>query len=96
MITYGYAKQYQYTGDGTLLIQVRMPSVHGPYNQRDAGGKTIRGYVQDKDLPWFQSVLLPHLPTEGEVVMLSSLDTTSNQWVILGLTGGSYNAGTEL
>ena len=90
MIIYGYAKQYRYSGDGTLQVQVRIPSIHGPYNQSDAGGQTIRNYVRDQDLPYYQSLLLPHLPNEGDVVALTSMDNSANQWLIIGLTGGSY------
>ena len=91
MIVYGYVKQYSYMNDGTLSVQVRVPQIHGPYSQTDAGGKTIRNYVRDEDLPWYPSLLLPHLPNEGEVVMLQSAnDSKSAEYVVLGLTGGSY------
>ena len=94
MIVYGYAKGYKYTGDGTLQIQVRIPSVHGAYVLSDYNGKSVRNYTADADLPWYQSLLLPHLPTEGEVVALCSLDSSPSNWLVIGLTGGSYNAGT--
>lgn len=93
MIVYGYVKGYKYAGDGTMLIQVRIPNIHGAYNISDYGGKPMRNYVSDSDLPWYQSLLLPHTPTEGEVVALSSLDSSSSNWLVIGLTGGSYNAG---
>ena len=93
MIIYGYAKQYRYSGDVTLQVQVRIPSIHGPYNQSDARGQTIRNYVRDQDLPYYQSLLLPHLPNEGDVVALTSMDNSANQWLIIGLTGGSYYSG---
>lgn len=93
MIIFGYAKGYRYSGDGTLYIQVRIPSIHGPYVQQSADGKIVRNYVQDTSLPYYQSILLPHLPNEGEVVALSSLDTSGNQWIVIGLTGGSYSMG---
>ena len=93
MIVYGYAKQYRYSGDGTLYVQVRIPSIHGPYRQEDAQGKQVKTYTRDQDLPYYQSILLPHLPNDGDVVMLTSLDSTANQWVIIGLTGGSYVSG---
>lgn len=93
MIIYGYAKQYRYSGDGTLQVQVRIPSIHGPYSQSDARGQTIRNYVRDQDLPYYQSLLLPHLPNEGDVVALTSMDNSANQWIIIGLTGGSYYSG---
>ena len=96
MIVYGYVKDTKYSGDGTLQIQVRIPNVHGPYLLSDYNGKRIRTYTQDSDLPWYPSLLLPYTPKEGEVVALSSLDGTSSSWLILGLTGGSYNAGARL
>lgn len=97
MIVYGYAKDYQYAGDGTLMVQVRIPPVHGPYDQTEYRGKRIHTYVQDNDLPYYVSVLLPHMPAEGEVVMLASLDDKDTQFVVIGLTGGSYYTGvTEL
>lgn len=93
MITYGYAKAYKYAGDGTLSIKVRIPSVHGPYKQSNARGKTIRNYVLDSDLPWYPSLLLPHLPQEGEVVAVQSLNSGNSDFIVIGLTGGSYHAG---
>ena len=93
MIIFGYAKDTKYSGDGTLLIQTRVPNIHGPYSISDYKGKKIRNYTEDADLPWYPSVLLPHLPGDGEVVAISSLDNTSSSWLIIGLTGGSYNAG---
>jgi hypothetical protein len=96
MIVYGYAKATKYSGDGTLLIQVRIPNIHGPYRLSDYKGKTVRNYTQDQDLPWYQSVLLPYLPGDGAVVAISSLDGTSSNWLIIGLTGGSYQLGVHL
>lgn len=93
MIVYGYAKNTKYAGDGTLLIQTRIPNIHGPYLKTDYKGKKIRNYTEDKDLPWYPSVLLPYLPGDGEVVAVSSLDNTSSNWLIIGITGGSYKAG---
>lgn len=92
MITYGYVKDYYYSGDGTLQIQVRIPNIHGPYKITDAQGQTIRNYVTDKDLPYYQSVLLPHIPTEGEIVALSSINESNNEFLIIGLTGASYTS----
>lgn len=94
MIVYGFVKQYRYTGDGTMLIQVRIPSIHGPINKSEYRGQKVRAYTEDADLPWYQSVLLPYLPNEGEVVMLSSINASqSSGFVVIGLTGGSsiYN-----
>lgn len=87
MIVYGYAKGFQYTNDGTLQVRVRVPAIHGPYKQTSAKGP----YTRDEDLPWMTSVLLPHVPNEGEVVMLASVNNSnSSDYVVIGLTGGSY------
>lgn len=93
MIVYGYAKKHYYTGDGTLLIQVRIPNIHGPYSQAEYNGKVVRNYTRDVDLPYFPSILLPHLPSEGEVVALCSTDDSANDFLVIGLTGGSYLTG---
>ena len=93
MIAYGYAKGYQYTNDGTLLIQVRMPAVHGAFDKSAYRGQTIHNYVKDEDLPWLPSLLLPHLPTDGEVVALTSINNADNEFLVIGLTGGSYYTG---
>lgn len=93
MIVYGYVKNSKYAGDGTLQLQVRVPNVHGPYSLSDYKGKKVRNYTDDKDLPWYPSLLLPHIPVEGEVVALTSLDTSPSNWMVIGMTGGSYNAG---
>lgn len=93
MIVYGYVKDYKYTGDGTLQVQVRIPNIHGAYQKSDYKGKTVRNYTADRDLPWYPSLLLPHEPNAGEVVALSSLDNSSANWLVIGLTGGSYNTG---
>lgn len=92
MVTFGFAKGYQYNGDSTLQIRVRIPSVHGPYKLSDANGKTVRNYVRDEDLPYYQSVLLPTLPTEGDVVALLSIDDSNNEFIVIGLTGASYTS----
>ena len=94
MIVYGYVKDVRYAGDGTMQIQVRIPNVHGAYQLTDYKGKKVRNYTSDADLPWYSSLLLPHEPTEGEVVALGSLDKSSSNMIVLGLTGGSYNAGS--
>ena len=90
MIINGYAKGYKYAGDGTLLIKVRIPSIHGPMNQREYKGKQVRGYVLDADLPYYPSLLLPHLPNDGEVVALTSTNEQNSKFFVLGLTGGAY------
>lgn len=94
MIVYGYVKDVMYAGDGTMQIQVRIPNVHGAYQLEDYKGKKVRNYTSDANLPWYPSLILPHEPTEGEVVALTSLDKSSSNWIVIGLTGGSYNAGT--
>ena len=93
MIVFGYAKQYKYTSDGTLLIQVRIPSIHGPYVKSNADGKSLKTYTSDDNLPWIYSLVLPHPPADGEVVAVASLNDTSSQWLVIGLTGGQYSPG---
>lgn len=90
MIINGYVKEYMYTGDGTLMIKVRIPSIHGPMDQREYNGQPVRNYTQDKDLPFYPSLLLPHLPHEGEVVAVASMNDSSSNFMVIGLTGGSY------
>lgn len=92
MIVYGYVKDHYYANDGTLMIKVRIPSIHGAYSQLEYQGKKIKNYVLDNDLPYYPSLLLPNLPNEGEVVALSSTDNTSSNFLVLGLTGGFYNS----
>lgn len=90
MIVYGLVNEYRYAGDGTLQIQVRIPSIHGPANKSDYKGQTIRSYTEDSDLPWYSSLLLPYLPNKGEVVALASTnESSSSGFIVLGLTGGS-------
>lgn len=90
MVVFGYVKQYMYTGDGTLLIQVRIPQIHGPLKKSEYKGQQIRSYTEDSALPWYPSLLLPYLPNEGEVVMLSSMNSSeSSSFIVVGLTGGS-------
>ena len=93
MIVYGYVKGVKYSGDGTMQIQVRIPNVHGAFDIADYGGKKVRNYTSDADLPWYPSLLLPHKPADGEVVAVASLDSAGSNWMVIGLTGGSYNAG---
>lgn len=93
MIIYGFAKDYHYSNDGTFEIKVRVPSIHGPYKQQSS--KQI--YVSDDDLPWYTSILMPTLPSEGDVVMLESVSSSkSSEYVVIGLTGGSYQSGTSI
>jgi len=94
MLVFGYAKNTRYTASGTMEVQVRIPNVHGPYKQSDAKGKTIKRYVEDADLPYYQSVVLPHAPTDGEVVaLLNTVDSDVNaDFFIIGYTGATYNS----
>lgn len=98
MVVYGYAKDYYYTGDNTLMVRVRVPNIHGPYRKEDAKGKKIIKYTNDGDLPYYQSLLLPHLPCEGEVVaMIPTSDSSTNvDFLIIGLTGASYSSPSTL
>ncbi len=96
MIVYGYAKNYKYNNDGALTIQVRIPSIHGPFKQSEYRGKSVRNYTLDGDLPYYNSILLPHLPVDGEVVVLQSLNEHNYEFIVIGMTGGSYKNGTKL
>ena len=91
-VVYGYAIEYQYSGTGDLQIQVRIPSIHGPMSQSEYQGQKVTNYTQEADLPWYPSVLLPHLPNYGEVVALVSTNSADNDWVVFGLTGGQYSS----
>lgn len=90
MTTFGFAKGYMYTGDGTLYIRVRIPSIHGPYSMKEYNGQQVRNYTRDENLPYYPSLLLPHLPCEGDVVAITSLDSSNNQFMVIGLTGANY------
>ena len=94
MIVFGYAKKTRYTASGTMEVQVRLPRIHGPYKQSDAKGKTIKRYVDDSDLPYYQSVILPHAPTDGEVVALVNMSDsdTNADFFVVGYTGATYNS----
>lgn len=93
MIAYGYAKEYQYTNDGTLMIKVRVPMIHGAFDQSSYRGKPIHNYVLDADLPWYPALLLPQMPGDGDVVALCSINKAENEFIVIGLTGGSYYSG---
>jgi hypothetical protein len=90
MIVYGYAKDYSYTSDGTLMIQVRIPSVDGPVSQSEYNGQKVTNYKSDSDLSWYPSLLLPHLPNTNEVVALTSINSSCNDWLVIGLMGSEY------
>lgn len=85
MITYGYVKEVNTREDGTLWIKTRIPSIHGANSQKEYGGKPIRNYTADDDLPWFQSVILPTVPSVGSIVALSSLNDSNSELIIIGL-----------
>ena len=90
MIINGYVKEYRYEGDGTLMIKVRIPNIHGPMSEREYKGQHVRNYVRDDELPFYPSVLLPHLPNNGEVVALMETNNGTYDFMVIGLTGGSY------
>ena len=90
---YGYAKGYMYDYNGQLLIKVRIPQIHGAYNQKDYQGQRIHNYVLDEDLPFYNSVVLPRLPNDGDVVSLDSSGALGAGYTVTGLTGGKYNDG---
>lgn len=91
MIIFGYAKQYRYTNSGTLEIQVRIPNIHGPMTELQYKGQKVKNFIRDADLPWYPSLLLPHLPNSGEVVALQSMNESGNDFLVIGLTGGQYS-----
>ena len=93
MIIFGYAKNSYQGSDGMWHVQVRIPSVHGPFKQEDYRGKSVRNYVLDDKLPYYNSLELPRKPHDGDVVALASLNGTSSNFLVLGLTGGSYKSG---
>lgn len=91
MFVYGYAVDYYYTGDGSIMVKVRIPNIHGPWKRTDSNGK--KRYVEDENLPYYPGLVMPHRPNPGDVVLLSSTNNTMNNLVVLGLTGASYLAG---
>lgn len=94
MIVFGYAKDYYYTGDSCLQIRVRIPEIHGPYTRSEYKGNAS-GYTPDDDLPYYPSLILPNEPHDGDVVALASTNKSASQFIVLGLTGGSYGDGTD-
>lgn len=91
MVTFGYAKGYQISDTGTLNIRVRIPAIHGPCSQTEYRGAPIHNYVRDEDLPYIPSLVLPQLPKDGQVVAITSLDDSNNQFLVIGLTGSQYS-----
>lgn len=96
MIVYGYAKDFRYDSDGSLYIQVRIPAIHGAYKQKDYKGKLPKNYVLDNDLPYYRAVLMPVMPSEGDVVAVLSTNSSDNHsnMLVIGATGGSHSAET--
>lgn len=92
MIVYGFAKDTYYTNDGVLMIKVRIPNIHGANDQKSYKGARIRNWTAEADLPYYPSVLLPHLPNYDEVVVLSSMNEDTSEFIVLGLSGGFYNS----
>lgn len=90
---YGYAKEYMYDANGQLLIKVRIPQIHGAYRQKDYRGQQIHNYVLDEDLPYYDSVYLPKMPADGDIVMLETDGSLGSGFTVTGLTGGKYNNG---
>ena len=90
MIVYGFAKQTMYTGTGELMVQVRIPNIHGPVTQKEYQGQSVKNYVKDLDLPWYPALLMPHLPNVNEIVCLMSTNSSNNEFIVIGLTGGQY------
>lgn len=94
MIVYGYVLDSKYEESGEFKVKVRIPSIHGPMNQKEYKGQRIHTYVADKNIPYFSSLLLPHVPSSGEVVALASTNDTANNWLVIGYTGASYSSNT--
>jgi len=91
MIVFGYAKSYMYANTGEMYVQVRIPNIHGPIDQRDYQGKKITNYIKDENLPWYPALLMPHNPNTNEVVALMSISESKTDFIVLGLTGGQYS-----
>ena len=92
MTVFGYVIQTQYTGAGELMIRVRIPSIHGPYDKSQYDGKSVRNYVEDKDIPWCQSIILPETPGKGDVVAVTALNEGNTNFLVIGLMGTTYKS----
>lgn len=90
MIVYGYVKDYRYTEEGGLLIQVRIPNIHGARNREEYRGSKVRNFVEDKDLPYYPSLLLKEHPALDQTVALVSTDSSNNSYLVLGPISSSY------
>lgn len=84
MIVYGYVKDYRYTEDGGLLIQVRIPSIHGARSKEEYKGAKVRNFVEDKNLPYYPSLLLKEPPSLDQTVALVSTDGGNSSFLVLG------------
>lgn len=93
MLTYGIVKDSDMRQDGTFWIKVRIPSIHGSDNLSLYDGRTVHNLVQDKDLPWYQSVYLQNIPKQGDIVALESLNSSNNEFIVIGLMKSSVQGG---
>ena len=90
MIVYGYVNDSMVSSSGNLMLQVRIPDIHGPVNQEEYRGQQVKNYTSDGELPWYPSLALPYTPNVNDVVALMSSDNTGRDFIVLGLTGGTY------
>lgn len=93
MIVYGIVVDSKYEASGEFLVKVRVPSIHGPVDQKEYRGRRVHTYTPDSDLPYYHSLLLPHVPAYGEIVAIASTGDSSSNWLVLGYTGASYSSG---
>lgn len=91
MIIFGYAKGSRVNDRGVTEIQVRIPSIHGPWDMKAYNGARVRNYTLDQDLPYYPSLILPRDPEVGDVVALISFDETPHNLMVIGLTGTKYS-----
>lgn len=90
MIVYGYVKDYRYTPEGGLQIQVRIPTIHGARTQTEYRGNRVRNFVEDADLPYYPSLLLKEHPAIDQTVALVSTDSGNSSFLVLGPISSSY------
>jgi len=90
LVTYGYVKDTRYENDGTLMIKVRIPNIHGPNSQKEYKGKVVRNYTFDADLPFYPALQMSPLPVTDEVVALLSTNDSNSNFLVIGSTGGHY------
>lgn len=89
-VVYGYVIDTMYTGNSTLKIQVRITNIHGPMRESEYNGEKVRNFVQEDDLPWYDSLLLPNKPAYGDVVALLGTNDQNSDFIVIGMTGGNY------